>query len=110
MGIDYPLPDLSSPIIPAKMIIHDKQGNATGAGAIKLVGEIFLWLDLSASIRERVVAIRKLSEVSVDQAKRLGLEEISCWVPPQIEKQFAHMLESLGWLRSPWPNWTKILK
>lgn len=110
MGSLYPLPPLDSPVVAGKMIVHDHRGQVSAAGCIKLVGEAFLWLNLDASTREKIRAIRKLSQGMADTGRLSGIEEVTCWVPPEIEPQFAHMLASLGWIKSPWPTWTILLK
>lgn len=109
MGIDYPLPDLDGPAMFGKILVHDKQGAVVGAGALKHVGEAFLWLRPDSSPREKITAIRRMSAVMTTTAKLAGVEEVSCWVPTEMEPQFAHMLQSLGWIRSQWPNYTLIL-
>ena len=110
MGLDYRFPDLDGPLIEAKAIVHDEHtGVVLGAGAIKRVGEAFLWLDIHASTRQKVKAIRALNKIMVDAGKVLTLEEITAWIPAELEPQFAHMLGSLGWQKSPWPTWTKLL-
>lgn len=109
MGIRYPLPNLESPLIAVKALVRNCENEVIGACAVKLFGEAFLWLDLKRSPRERISTIRTLSRVATNQAKKLGLDEVSCWVPPQIEGQFAHMLTNLGWIKSPWPSWSRIL-
>lgn len=110
MGSLYPLPPLDSPVVPAKMIVHDSRGEVSAAGCLKLVGEAFLWLNLEASTREKIRAIRKLSQGMADAGRLAGLEEVSAWVPPEIEPTFSHMLTSLGWRKSPWPTWSILLK
>lgn len=110
MGFNYRFPDLDGRAILGKMIVHDKHGEVSAAGALKLVGEAFLWVNLEASTREKIRAIRKLSQGMASAGKFSGIEEVSCWVPPEIEPTFAHMLANLGWQKSPWQTWTILLK
>ena len=109
MGALYPLPDLDSPLVFTKMVVHE-HGRLAGAAALKSFAEAFLWLDQQASLREKIRTIRRLSEVLGETARAKGLDEVSCWPPPEIEPAFAHMLSSLGWRKSQWANWTILLK
>ena len=105
MGIRYPLPDLTSPLI----IDVERSGNGKAACAVKMIGEAYLWLEPQASARERVEAIREVSDKAIEKARIFKLEDVSCWVPPDIAPKFAHMLGELGWRMSPWPCFSRLL-
>lgn len=105
MAIKYPLPDLASPL----MVLTERAENRKAACAVKLTGEAYLFLEPDASVRERVEGIREVSDKALEAAKIFKLEDVSAWIPPHIEPRFAHLLIELGWRRSPWPCWSKLL-
>jgi hypothetical protein len=105
MGIRYPLPALDSPL----MILTEKAANEKAVCAVKMIGEAYLWLEPKASVRERVEAIREVSGKAIEAAKIFKLEDVSCWVPPDIAPKFAHTLGELGWRMSPWPCFSRLL-
>lgn len=105
MGINYPLPNFESPL----MILTEESKSRKAACAVKMIGEAYLWIDPESSARDRVEGIREVSEKAIEAARIFKLEDVSAWIPPQIEPRFAHMLSELGWRRSPWPAWSRLL-
>lgn len=105
MGVRYPLPNLDSPLV----IVTERAKNDKAACAVKLTGEVFLFLDPESSKRERVEMIYEVAAKAEEASRIFKLEDCSAWIPPQIEPSFAHMLIHLGWRRSPWPCWSKLL-
>ena len=106
MGVRYPLPDLDSNL----MILTERSENGKAACAVKMIGEAFLFLDPAATTRERVDAIREVSDKAIEAAKIFKLEDVSAWVPGDIAPKFAHMLFDLGWRLSPWPCFSRLIK
>jgi hypothetical protein len=105
MGIRYPLPDLDSRL----MILTERAENGKAVCAVKMIGEAYLWLEPGASVRQRVEAIRDVSEKAIAAAKIFKLEDVSAWIPPDIAPKFAHTLADLGWRMSPWPCFSRLL-
>lgn len=109
MGSKYPLPNLDSPLVSVKEVCRADGGKVIGGCAVKLIGEAYLWVDPEAPVRERVMAIAHLTRKATMEARRLNIEDISAWIPPDIEPRFAHLLTELGWRKSPWPCWSRLL-
>lgn len=109
MGIKYPMPYLDGPLVLIKEHAFDDRGNIVAACAVKLTSEAYLWLDPEASVRNRIQGIREVSEHAVLAARAANLEDVSAWIPPHIEPRFAHLLIALGWRKSPWPSWSRLL-
>lgn len=105
MAIRYPLPDLASPL----MVLTERAKSGKAACAVKLIGEAYLFVDPESSTRERVEAIREVSDKAIEAAKVFKLEDVSAWIPPTIAPKFAHMLVELGWRPSPWPCFSRLL-
>ena len=109
MGMGYEFPDWG-PLYAIQRVAVSADGRAIAAAAVKLTGEAFLWLDPAASNVVKAAALVELGTQCSQASSALGLEDVSCWVPPEIEPSFGPVLERLGWLRSPWQSWTKPLK
>lgn len=109
MGSKYLLPDLTSPLFIIREACRDEDGKLMGGVAVKAIGEAFLFVDPDLTTRKRVEMIRHVSRRAITQARDLHLEDVSAWIPPNVEPQFAHMLIQMGWIRSPWPCWSRCL-
>ncbi len=108
MGIKYPLPNLDSPLIVLKEEYREED-KLIAACAVKLVGEAFLWIDPEATTRKKIEGLRRVARAAEHAARDRSIEDVSAWIPPEIEPRFAHMLFMLGWKRSPWPCWSRII-
>jgi len=104
------LPDFESPLFVVKKVAENGSGPAIG-GFLKLNGEIFLLLDHSKGTPEsRWEALEELTGEGLHEAYKVGLDHVTAWLPPEVEKQFGKRLESLGFQRSPWNSYTAILR
>lgn len=108
MGNKYPFPDLSSPLFVVTETIGN--GKLVAAAAVKAVGEAFLWLDPEVPKIEKAEAMVKLEQRCILQAISKGLEEVTAWIPIDIEPQFGKILVKRGWVKSPWPSYTRLLR
>ena len=109
METGYVFPDISGALFQIKGVVVDKNDKIVAAAALKITSEAFLWLNLKKSDSEKVKAILALTEKLSADAKKIGLDESTCWLPPGIEQKFAAFLYKLGWRKSPWPSWSKLL-
>lgn len=107
MGMDYRFPDFGG-LYPVKNVAEHR-GNLVGAMAVKAIGEAFVWIDPASSLRQKVETIVQLSIKCEEDTKVCGFEDVTAWIPPEIEPRFAHLLGKLGFEKSPWPTWTKRL-
>lgn len=108
MGIDYPFPNLASPLFVTRLSVRN-QGRIVAATAVKVIGEAFLWVDPEVTAIQRARAVRMLSDGGSQQARAVGLDEVSAWIPPTIEPEFGAALYKMGWRRSPWTSWSRVL-
>lgn len=107
MALGYQFPDISSPLFFQKAVAEEN-GEISGAAAIRLIGEAFLWLADGSKIRKGRV-LSSIYPIIGGKAKENGLEDVSAWIPPQIEPDFSEALHGIGFVPSPWPCWSMKL-
>jgi hypothetical protein len=103
------LPDLDDPLILHKVILeHDSK--VVMASFLRGVSEIYLLVDHGIGTPEdRWKWLQEIRDHMAEAAWSLGLDGISAWIPPEIEKSFASRLLELGYIRSPWTCYTLAL-
>lgn len=91
-------------------VCEDENGKIGVAAFLKITSEPYLLLDHGVGTPEwRWVALIELMENMAAEAKRKGLEDCTCWVPPHLVDSFGPRLLSLGFMESPWASFTKKL-
>ena len=95
-GFDYPLPDLTSPLILVKKV-REVDGRVVGAMFLRITAETFLLVDGSPVTKGR--SVEELQPEVVRAAWEKGLSEIVCVVPPEIEPDFSPVLTRMGWAK-----------
>lgn len=106
MKMRYDFPDLLMPTFAIKKLVFDQKGELLAGGALKLIGEAFLWIDPACNQYKKAKAISVLADSCSEGSKNIGIEEVSAFIPPELELSFADTLGKLGWRRSPWPAWS----
>ncbi len=106
MGLPYTMPNVASPAFALKELLEDENGKIIAAGAIKIIGESFLWIDPAQTPIRRAKAVRALVARAKVEGARAGFEELSAWIPPAVEAEFGLALHKLGWSPSLWRNWS----
>jgi len=103
-------PDLQSRNLVVSIVRENGRG-VTQAGFVKLTGEAYVLVDHdSETPQERWAELGELIAQGLAGAAAYGLDDVSAWLPPELEKSFGPRLESLGWIRSPWRNYTALLR
>jgi len=78
---------------------------------LKLTAEIYLLVDHSIGTPEkRWEWLQEFTNYIARSAWEHGLEQLTCWVPQEIEESFAKRLKDLGFRRSPWTSYTLNLE
>ena len=108
-GFGYPLPNLLSPLAVVRGVA-ERDGKIVAAGIVRLIGEEYLLLNPDSSPTTRARAALELQAgLELDAKQFHGLDSISAWIPPEIEGEFAEKIVRLGWIKSPWQNYTRFL-
>jgi hypothetical protein len=104
------MPDLQSPLFCVKLCA-EKQKRITQAGFLKLTAEAFVLVDREAGTPgERWATLQELTAATLAEAYARGLDDVTAWVPPALEKGFGRRLIELGWIRSPWQSYSALLR
>jgi len=99
-------PDHKDPLFLVKSIL-EHEGQAVMACFLKVTSEVYLLVDHAKGTPEqRWEWLRQLTAHMKQEAWSRGLNEMSCWVPPEIEKSFGKRLTELGFVKSPWQSYT----
>jgi hypothetical protein len=107
-GFAYELPDINDPIFLTKLVLEDNEGRAVMAVLARLTCELYLLADPQGGTpRERYAALLALHDKAERELGLRGLADGTCWIPPQIEKSFGRRLARLGWVRDPWPSYSR---
>ena len=101
---------INAPLFFVKKVIEDS-GTLAMFGCLKLTAEAYVLVDHDHGTPEwRWTALQQLAGSVLSEGAKKGLEQVSCWLPPQLENSFAKRLEALGFVESPWKNWTANLE
>jgi hypothetical protein len=100
------MPDPADPLMLIKAVV-EQHGKPVMATFLKGTSEIYLLVDHNYSTPEdRWQMMQELRDYLCREAWRLGLDQMTCWVPPEIDKSFSKRLEELGFQRSTWASYT----
>ena len=100
------MPDPTDPLMLAKLVM-EQDGKPVMATFLRGTSEIYLLVDHEhGTPEERWQQLQELKDYLVKEAWKLGLDQMTCWVPPEIEQSFSKRLLELGFQRSPWQSYT----
>lgn len=103
-GLDYRLPDLSSPLFLSKMVaVRNGEVTTMLAGRI----DVETYLITSGKPAEKLQDIEQLQQIFLSDLWSKGVDTAYCSVPPEVNKHFAKRMRRLGWeeQRGGWKNW-----
>lgn len=120
-GFSYELPDFEDLIFLEKLVMEDAGEPVMGA-FLRLTAEAyFLHEPEAGTAKERWARFLTLHEVMRARAIARGIEDVYCWVPPEVTPKrplpekpkprgFEKRLEGLGWQTCRWRCFTRSLK
>ena len=101
---DYSLPTLSRESFFSLRVIEG-DGNVQMAAFMRHTAEAYLICDPAwRNPAWRMEALRQLSRVCNDDARDVGVQEVNCFLPPEVESKFGKRLVRMGWtgIRNDW--------
>lgn len=99
-------PDLSNPLYLVKAVV-ERDGKPIMASFLKGTCEVYLLVDHTfGTPQERWLWLQELKNYMVTRAFELGLDEMTCWLPRDVEKSFKKRILELGFVESPWQSYS----
>jgi len=87
--------------------VYEHEGKPALMSFLKITSELYLLVDHAVGTPEqRWEWLQEFKEHMKREAWRLGLEQMTCFVPPDIETSFEKRLRDLGFVKSPWQSYT----
>jgi hypothetical protein len=110
-GFEYPFPDLSNQLFLTRLVLEDDSGRAVMAVLGRVTCEVYLLAEPAAGTpRERWWRLMGLHEAARRDLCARGFDDATCWIPPRIARAFGRRLTRLGWVRDPWPAYSRSVK
>lgn len=109
-GFDYIWPNANDEIFVRRIVARNGNG-LEAAALLRLTGEMYLLMDRTkGNPEDRWKLFVDGHEALKAEMRKLGLEDVHAFIPPNLERAFSKRLEMLGWIRDPWPCYTLRLE
>ena len=70
---------------------------------LRLTSEAYFLFDRDAgTAKERWEKFLLVHEAARVTAERAGIDDVQCWLPPEVPKGFERRLKRLGWCPNEW--------
>ena len=112
-GLDYAIPDLSSPLFISKKVVTDASGRILGIGMLRLTAEAYFIADPDLTGTQKIRAMLELQPAVLSEAWKKGIDEVEARIPETcLPKGFAKILSAFGWVRDrvEWIPWSRSTK
>lgn len=91
--------------------VYEHDGQPAMMSFLKITSELYLLLSHTVGTpEERFEWLKELKEEMKHEAWKRGLEQMTAFVPLDIEESFAKRLEELGFVKSAYSPWTLNLE
>jgi hypothetical protein len=95
-----------NPLFIEKLVL-EHEGHPALMSFLKVTSEVYLLVDHTIGTpEERWIWLEELKEFMANRAAAHGLEQMTAWIPREIEDSFAKRLEALGFVKSPYQSYT----
>ena len=107
-GFDYPLPDLDAPEFLVRAVLERDDESIAAAVFLRKTAETFLLMPPNHDSKKNKLGQLLILEKELPViARRVGLKDVYCVVPPSVEDRFGKLLAHLGWQRGLWQRYEK---
>lgn len=90
--------------------VEGEDGKVAMFGFVKVTSEAFLIVDVNAEDPVwRWKALAEMTDEMAEEAKKKGLDCVTAWVPDNMVEKFGPHLEALGFQKSPWQSYSRLL-
>jgi hypothetical protein len=87
--------------------VFENGGETVMSSFLKVSSEVYLLLDHEKGTpQDRWEWLQEFCRFIQQRAFRRGFDQMTCWVPLDLEPTFRKRLEDLGFVRSPWQSYT----
>lgn len=87
--------------------VFEQDGQAAMMCFLKVRSELYLLLDHTVGTpEERWDWLKEFKDYMTQRAWQLGLDQMTAFVPSDVDKSFRKRLEDLGFVRSAWEPYT----
>lgn len=91
--------------------VYEHEGRPALMSFLKLTSELYLLVDHTVGTpEERWQWMLEFKEHMKQEAWKRGLEQMTAFIPTDIEDSFRKRLEEMGFVRSPWQSYTLNLE
>jgi len=98
---------VANPLFVIKAVRDSPDGKPAMMAFCKLQGEIFLLLDHTVGTpEERWQWLQEFKKWFAHEAWMNGIEQLSAWLPPEVDESFGKRMEEMGFVKSPYVCWT----
>lgn len=107
-GLAYELPDLEAPGMLVRVVVEEN-GLIQHAAFLRKTAETYWLFDPDEPKRDRLGKLLALHKEMNGAAKRVGLEDAHCWIPPEVaaDKLTDRTMQTLGWERPLWVSYCR---
>lgn len=103
------LPSTENLLFFVRKVVEDN-GTVALASFLKMTAEAFVLVDHNHQTPDwRWLALQKLTGVTLREAAVKGMQDVTAWLPPEVENGFGSRLEALGFTKSPWASYSTRL-
>lgn len=96
----------SNPLFVVKSV-YEHEGKPVLMSFQKLTSELYLLVDHQIGTpEERWEWMKELKDHMKQEAWKLGIEQLTAWIPTELEASFEKRLLDMGFVRSPWQSYT----
>lgn len=107
-GLAEYFPNLNDALFLTKLVLVDDQDIPRIAGALRLEANSYVFVDPGwGTPLERWQAFLEIHKAVTEEASLKGLDQLTCQVPPQLEKGFGKRIMRLGWNKLLWTTYAK---
>lgn len=104
------MPDPTDPLFFIQQVV-EHEGKAALAAFVKLTCEPYLLLNHQVGTPEwRWNALQALNDTVTVSVRQYGLKDMTAWIPPAVEPYFSKRLAIMGYIRSPWSSFSKVIR
>lgn len=97
---------IPNPLFIEKLVL-EHEGCPALMSFLRVTSEVYLLVDHTIGTpEERWIWLQELKEFMAARAAQHGLEQMTAYVPADIDASFEKRLEDLGFVKSPWVSYT----